>query len=61
MGSTDKRLTLTEAKKIAYDIAKDLLYYGYNFNYFMSYNLTKSIGRKKCKIIWKNAIEEMCK
>ena len=52
-------LTLEKGILIAADIAKDLLYYGYEFEFFMGYPLTKSIGEEKCRELWNKTKNEM--
>ena len=41
------------------DIAKDLLYYGYGFEYFYKEYSSTTYGKNEYLKIWEQAVEEM--
>ena len=54
------REIINTQEKLMLSIAKDLLYYGYGFDYFKNnYGLCVDAGDTKCREVWEKAINIM--
>lgn len=50
---------MADCKKVIYDIACDLLIYGYGLGTLLEYDICKQFSKEEVKDIWKKAFNDM--